>query len=577
MKVGYIGLGAMGGALARRLLAAESITVWDLNQSAVNQFAAEGANTVSTPVEIAQQCDIIFLSLPKTADVRTVLFGSNGLAQSMRAGSVIVDQTSGTPDETCLIAEQLNAQGIAMIDAPVSGTPSAALAGGCTIMVSGPQQSVEAVRPYLKRLSERIIPCGERVGFAQAMKLMNNALNNGCRLASLEIMAVGKKKGLSLDAQTRFVNSAAGCNKPSLLMFPSLVQGKKSTNFALKHVLKDINQSVEIGRNVRVSMPVASMVRGVVQIGANTLGDAAELEDIVALTEKLSICEIPDRNFPRLDSIQIQRSAHDGCKALRLSESTGLLPVRASSDTGNRDRLLAALRTYNIVYVDTENIDFLLDESLFKNKEKYPFRGKTLIVNAVSDVPNISKLTDRLTEAGMQLLDVLPIHEQRDTTAPSDQTSLMVGGDINACAAAWTFLLTLCDRPTYCGPSGSAHLLKTIDSVIATCNRLITHEAMSVSLTYGLSMQDIANVINSSSGWSRTGETLLQNALTSQEQPPLVDDDGLRQFETFMQVAVDSGASILVTNGVFSELQASIANGGNHNTTRMASKPISTR
>jgi 3-hydroxyisobutyrate dehydrogenase len=130
MDVGYIGLGAMGGALARRLLDTHRLHVWDLNSEAIRRFAELGAIVASTPAELATRCRVVFLCLPRSSDVRRVTLGESGLWEALEPGSVVIDQTSGLPVETREIASQLAIRNISMLDAPVAGGVAAAEAVG---------------------------------------------------------------------------------------------------------------------------------------------------------------------------------------------------------------------------------------------------------------------------------------------------------------------------------------------------------------------------------------------------------------------------------------------------------------
>ena len=119
MRVGYIGLGAMGGALARHLVGKYTLTVLDLNSAIVASFEALGARSARSSKELARQCDVVLMCLPRSSDVERVLFGPDGLAEGLSAGAIVIDQTSGIPDETRGFAQRLAERGVSMMDAPV--------------------------------------------------------------------------------------------------------------------------------------------------------------------------------------------------------------------------------------------------------------------------------------------------------------------------------------------------------------------------------------------------------------------------------------------------------------------------
>ncbi|MEJ8850755.1 NAD(P)-binding domain-containing protein [Variovorax rhizosphaerae] len=289
MNIGYIGLGSMGGALARHLVGKYPLTVWDLNSASCAAFKELGATVAPTAAELARQCDIILLCLPRTSDVHKLMFSPGGLAEGLSAGKLVVDQTSGVPGETVAIAKVLAKRGIEMIDAPVSGGVVGAAAGTITIMASGPQAQYDRALPVLNTISSNVFRCGERVGDGQAMKLVNNLLSAGCRLAALEVVALGRKLGLSLAAITGAINSGSACNRTTKVTLQSIVDGKAAvSNFAMALMLKDINQSIQLGKVCGVPTTLANSVRGLLQIGVSTLGKDVQFDRVMNLIESMA-------------------------------------------------------------------------------------------------------------------------------------------------------------------------------------------------------------------------------------------------------------------------------------------------
>ena len=144
MKIGYVGLGSMGGALARRLLLAHPLHVHDVNATAAQRMSNLGAKPCASGSELAVECDTILLCLPTSAEVRTAIFGPTGLAATARQGTLIVDQTTGDPTATRAMAAELAPDGIDLIDAPVSGGPRGADAGTIAIMVGATGSNTHA-------------------------------------------------------------------------------------------------------------------------------------------------------------------------------------------------------------------------------------------------------------------------------------------------------------------------------------------------------------------------------------------------------------------------------------------------
>lgn len=288
MRVGYIGLGAMGGALARHLVGKYALCVLDLNEAAVAAFEKLGAQRAASPAQMARDCEIVLLCLPRSSDVEKVVFGRNGLAEGLSSGKIVVDQTSGVPEETRKFARRLGEIGVSMFDAPVSGAMATAVAGTISIIASGPKDAFARALPVLRSISQNVFHCGDRVGNGQTMKTVNNMMNVGCRIATLEVVAMGRKFGLSLGAMIEALNASTARNYTTQGMLPAIAEGRQSTKFGLALQVKDMNQAIMLGVNRNVPLPMATLSRGVLQIGLNSLGENAQLEQMIGIIESMA-------------------------------------------------------------------------------------------------------------------------------------------------------------------------------------------------------------------------------------------------------------------------------------------------
>lgn len=281
MNIGYIGLGALGGQLARRFLRDHQLTVWDISATAVGELASLGASVASTAAELAKRSDVVFLCLPRSADVKNAVFAPEGLAAGLSPGKIVVDQTSGVPEETREIAAALSDSGVLMMDAAVSASPQIVSTGNANLMVSGAAEVLDRAEPALRAITDKIFRCGSRVGDGQAMKTVNNAMNAGNRLGMLELLAFGRKSGLTLQTISDHLSGSEACCQITDRMLPALLQGKASTDFALSLMLKDIYQALSLGMAHDAPMPITGIVQGLLQIGGNLQGPQARLEDMV--------------------------------------------------------------------------------------------------------------------------------------------------------------------------------------------------------------------------------------------------------------------------------------------------------
>jgi 3-hydroxyisobutyrate dehydrogenase len=287
MELGYIGLGAMGGALARRLMLSQKLRVLDLRPDVVADFAKDGAVPAQDGASLARECDIIMLCLPRSADVRTAIFGPGGLIEGLEPGKIIVDQTSGDPDETRAMAAELAEKGITFIDAPVSGGPDGATAGTIAIMAAGPMDAFETVKPFFESISPNVFHCGD-IGNAHVLKLVNNTIAACCRVATLEAVAMGRKYGLSLEKMTEVINKSSGRNGATERMLPKMIEGEPSSKFALALMLKDVSLATQLGINCGAPMLVANVTRGLLQTAHYEAGDGANLDEAAPTIEAMA-------------------------------------------------------------------------------------------------------------------------------------------------------------------------------------------------------------------------------------------------------------------------------------------------
>lgn len=302
MNIGYVGLGALGAELARRFLPGNTLRVWDLGHAARAKFEGSEAEVSSSAAALARDSDVVLLCLPRSADVRQLLFGEGGLAQGLSPGKLVIDQTSGVPAETAAIASELALHGVAMVDAAVSASPLTVHTGAATLMVAGPAEVVDRALPVLHAITSTIMHCGGRVGDGQAVKLVNNAINAATRLGTLEIAALGRKAGYSLSSICATLNTGAARNQTTDKMLPALARGEASTNFALSLMLKDLNQAVDLGMSHGAPMPLSGLTRSLLQLGLNTVGEQAWLEDMVGVMESIVRAQIAAESSEAADA-----------------------------------------------------------------------------------------------------------------------------------------------------------------------------------------------------------------------------------------------------------------------------------
>ena len=200
MRIGFIGLGTMGGRMASKLIeAGHTLVVYDIEPSAAAGLRERGAGWGESPADVARVSDIVLTSLPGPAEVEQVAIGDRGLAEGLRRGAVYVDLSTGSPSVVRAVAERIEAAGAHMIDAPVSGGPQGAEAGTLSVMAGGDREVFERVRPVLDTIGASVTYIGP-IGAGTVAKLVHNAISMSTRIVLQEGLALAVKAGV--DAAT---------------------------------------------------------------------------------------------------------------------------------------------------------------------------------------------------------------------------------------------------------------------------------------------------------------------------------------------------------------------------------------
>jgi 3-hydroxyisobutyrate dehydrogenase len=275
MNVGYVGLGSMGGAIVKRMLVnKQALRVYDLDPMKVSEIAEAGGQAAQSPAALAEQSDIVCLCLPTSENVRTAIFGENGLAKGLKAGSIVADMTTGDPLQTKAMAAELAKQGVTMIDAPVSGGPAGAHAGTLAIMVGAPLDVYEKIRPVFEKVGPNVFRLGD-VGAGQTMKLVNNLMLAAGRAITYEAMALAVKNGLDPKLATDVLNKSSGRNGTTERNLADTIEGKFPASFALGLMTKDVRLANQLGRDTGVPMILGRIVEELHNVAMNNHGPQA--------------------------------------------------------------------------------------------------------------------------------------------------------------------------------------------------------------------------------------------------------------------------------------------------------------
>jgi 3-hydroxyisobutyrate dehydrogenase len=288
MKVGYVGLGNMGSALAARLQLTHPLKVYDVNDAVLKQLTDLGATRCSALTELASHCDVVMLCLPTSDHVRTAIFGDGGLLGGLSKGALIIDQSSGDPGATRAMVAELTKREIDLIDAPVSGGTDGAAAGTIAIMVGATPEQFARAQPVLTAISSNIFHAGGP-GAGHVIKLVNNMVSGAQRLLSLEALSLAAKNGI--DPRTACEILVAGGGKNVYLdkyVSQRLLTGKLKLGFSLELMHKDLRLACQLATDSGVPLFFGNLAKEYYQLCISHMGQAANVQSAALVVDRLA-------------------------------------------------------------------------------------------------------------------------------------------------------------------------------------------------------------------------------------------------------------------------------------------------
>ena len=255
--VGFIGLGAMGSAIARRLIeAGHLLVVNDIDRSRATDWTKAGAVFAGAAAEVAQACRIVFLSLPGPREVEAVATGPGGLADGARLGDVVVDLSTNAYATVVRLAREMDRSGVSFVDAPVSGGLAGAVKGRLAVMAGGEPAVVEALDPLFKAFAARVFHVGP-AGQGTIAKLVNNQIFLSAAVAVQEGFVLAAKAGLNAELMLEILKASSGGGYVGLA--PTFfARDFDSPMFKLALAAKDVRVALESAQALGVPMPVTT-------------------------------------------------------------------------------------------------------------------------------------------------------------------------------------------------------------------------------------------------------------------------------------------------------------------------------
>ncbi|HAA93814.1 MAG TPA: 3-hydroxyisobutyrate dehydrogenase [Rhodospirillaceae bacterium] len=261
MKVGYIGLGTMGGPMALNLIkAGHDVTVHDINKESAKEHLEKGATWADTPADLGKASEVVFTSLPGPVEMEAVALGENGLIEGLSPGDCYFDLTTNSPTLVRRVHAEMAEKGIHLFDAPVSGGPKGAASGKMALWVGGDEAQYNENKEVLDDIGDRAMYVGP-IGAGAIAKLVHNCSGYMMNAVFAEVFTMGVKAGLDPMALWTAVRQGAAGRRRTFDKVPEhfLTNNFDPASFALRLAHKDVTLATQLGKEIGVPMRIANL------------------------------------------------------------------------------------------------------------------------------------------------------------------------------------------------------------------------------------------------------------------------------------------------------------------------------
>lgn len=291
-KIGFIGLGIMGKPMAKNLLkAGYKLAVFDINNEVVREVAAAGANEGKSAADVAAQSDLIITMLPNSPEVEQVVLGNDGVLATAQPGTILVDMSSIAPLVSRKLSDKLNAKGIVMLDAPVSGGEPKAIDGSLAIMVGGPEEAFNKVKDVLSAMGSSVKLVGD-IGSGNVTKLANQIIVALNIAAMSEAMVLATKAGVDPEKVYQAIRGGLAGSTVLDAKMPLVLNGNFKPGFRIELHIKDLMNVIDTAKGIDAPVMLTQKVLEMMK----SLRDEGKAKDdhggLIQYYEKLAKTEV---------------------------------------------------------------------------------------------------------------------------------------------------------------------------------------------------------------------------------------------------------------------------------------------
>ena len=284
MRVGFVGLGTMGGAMAANVARAGfEVNAWNRTPGRAAELGELGVRLAASPAEVAAASEVVVTIVSDTPDVEAVLFGEAGVAAGATPGSIVVDMSTIAPSATRDFAARLGARGVGMLDAPVSGGSEGAKKGSLSIFVGGDPADLERVRPVLASMGTTITHVGP-IGAGQAVKAVNQVILAGAYLGVAEGIVLAIKAGLDVEQVVAALSGGAAQSWVLANRSGRMLDNDYPLGFKVALHRKDLGIALQLARETGTALPISALCE---QIEAGLIGKGHGDDDVSAVARAI--------------------------------------------------------------------------------------------------------------------------------------------------------------------------------------------------------------------------------------------------------------------------------------------------
>ncbi len=292
MKLGFIGLGIMGKPMSKNLLkAGHELVVCDVNKAAVDEVVAAGATSAASPRAVAEQVSVIITMLPNSPHVKTVVLGKDGIIETAKPGTIVIDMSSIAPLASREVAAELAKKGVDMLDAPVSGGEPKAIDGTLSVMVGGRKDLFDKYYDVMKAMAGSVTHTGD-VGAGNVTKLANQVVVALNIAAMSEALMLATRAGVEPDLVYKAIRGGLAGSTVLDAKAPLVMDRKFNPGFRINLHIKDLANALDTAHEVGSPLPLTASVMEILQnLKAEGMGDLDHCA-IARYYEKLAKTEI---------------------------------------------------------------------------------------------------------------------------------------------------------------------------------------------------------------------------------------------------------------------------------------------